>query len=115
MAPDALGVLSHYDAVIWETGNDNVTRAAAQPGVAGEEAHLTTMAVRDFVNEGGTVALAGVNAGRQYDLVEYPQDGLPLSTCDGDVTTTTAASAPRSRTTSSSTTWGRTCELTGAG
>ena len=24
-APDALGVLSHYDAVIWETGNDNVT------------------------------------------------------------------------------------------
>ena len=25
-APDALGVLSHYDAVIWYTGNDNVTR-----------------------------------------------------------------------------------------
>jgi Zinc carboxypeptidase/Immune inhibitor A-like, MAM domain len=88
VAPDALGVLSHYDAVIWETGNDNVTRAAAQPGVAGEEAHLTTMAVRDFVNEGGTVALAGVHAGRQYDLVEYPQDGLPLSTCDGDLQTT---------------------------
>ena len=56
-----------------------------QPGVAGEEAHLTTMAVRDFVNEGGTVALSGVHAGRQYDLVEYPQDGLPLSTCDGDL------------------------------
>ena len=86
--PDALGVLSHYDAVIWETGNDNITRATSRPGVAGEEAHLTTMAVRDFVNEGGTVALAGVHAGRQYDLVEYPQDGLPLTTCDGDVTTT---------------------------
>jgi hypothetical protein len=85
VAPDPLGVLSHYDAVIWETGNDNVTRAAAQPGVAGEEAHLTTMAVRDFVNEGGTVALAGVHAGRQYDLVEYPQDGLPLDTCNGDL------------------------------
>jgi Zinc carboxypeptidase len=88
VAPDALGVLSHYDAVIWETGNDNITRAAALPGVAGEEAHLTTMAVRDFVNEGGTVALAGVNAGRQYDQVEYPQDGLPLDTCDGDLATT---------------------------
>jgi Zinc carboxypeptidase/Immune inhibitor A peptidase M6 len=88
VAPDALGVLSHYDAVIWETGNDNVTRAAAQPGVAGEEAHLTTMAVRDFVNEGGTVSFSGVHAGRQYDLVEYPQDGLPLSTCDGDLATT---------------------------
>ncbi len=88
VAPDALGVLSHYDAIIWYTGNDNVTRAAAQPGVAGEEAHLTTMAVRDFVNEGGTVALSGVHAGRQYDLVEYPQDGLPLSTCNGDLADT---------------------------
>ena len=87
-APHALGVLSHYDAVIWYTGNDNVTRASAQPGVAGEEAHDTTMAVRDFVNEGGTVALSGVHAGRQYDLVEYPQDGLPLSTCDGSLFTT---------------------------
>jgi hypothetical protein len=27
--PDPLGVLSHYDAVIWYTGNDNVTRATA--------------------------------------------------------------------------------------
>ena len=25
-APDALGVLSHYDAVVWETGDDIVTR-----------------------------------------------------------------------------------------
>ncbi len=28
-APDALGVLSHYKAVIWYTGNDTVTR---EPG-----------------------------------------------------------------------------------
>jgi Zinc carboxypeptidase/Immune inhibitor A peptidase M6 len=87
-APHALGVLSHFDAVMWYTGNDNVTRAAPQPGVAGEEAHDTTMAVRDFVNEGGTVALSGVHAGRQYDLVEYPQDGRPLNTCDGNLQTT---------------------------
>ena len=30
IAPDALGVLSHYDAVIWETGNDLVTRTAGR-------------------------------------------------------------------------------------
>jgi hypothetical protein len=34
------------------------------------------------------VALAGVNAGRQYDLVEYPPAGEPLSFCDGELLTT---------------------------
>jgi hypothetical protein len=87
-APDPLGVLSHFDAVIWYTGNDNVTRATAAPGVADLEAHRTITAVRDFVNEGGRVALQGVNAGRQWDLVEYPQEGFPLSQCDGNLQTT---------------------------
>jgi murein tripeptide amidase MpaA len=87
-APHPFGVLSHYDAVIWYTGNDNVTRPIAQPGVAELAAHQTTMAVRDFVNEGGRVALSGVNAGRQYDLVEYPPAGEPLSFCDGNLLTT---------------------------
>ena len=32
IAPDALGVLSHYDAVVWETGNDLVTRTAGRAG-----------------------------------------------------------------------------------
>ncbi len=87
-APDPLGVLSHYDAVIWYTGNDNVTRPIARGGVAELEAHRTITAVRDFVNEGGRVALTGVNAGRQYDLVEYPQEGFPLTQCDGNLLTT---------------------------
>ena len=87
-APDALGVLSHYDAVIWYTGNDNVTRAGATPGVADLEAHRTIISVRDFVNEGGRVALQGVNAGRQWDLVEYPQEGFGPEQCDGDLQTT---------------------------
>ncbi len=86
-APHPLGVLSHYDAVVWYTGNDNVTRPTATPGVAGREAHETTMAVRDFVNEGGRVALSGVHAGRQYDLVEYPPAGEPTSFCDGSLIT----------------------------
>jgi Zinc carboxypeptidase len=87
-APDPLGVLSHYDAVIWYTGNDNVTRPGPFPGVADLEAHRTITAVRDFVNEGGRVALTGVNAGRQYDLVEYPQEGFPHTQCDGNLQTT---------------------------
>jgi Zinc carboxypeptidase len=87
-APDPLGVLSHYDAVIWYTGNDNVTRSPNVPGVADLEAHRTITAVRDFVNEGGRVAISGVHAGRQWDLVEYPQEGFPLSQCDGNLQTT---------------------------
>ena len=81
-------MLSHFDAVIWYTGNDNVTRVGATPGVADLEAHRTITAVRDFVNEGGRVALQGVNAGRQYDLVEYPQEGFGPEQCDGDLLTT---------------------------
>ena len=87
-APDALGVLSHYDAVIWETGNDNVTRIGPTPGVSDAEAWETIMSVRDFVNEGGRVSVSGVNAGRQWDLVEYPTEGLPNTDCDGDLQTT---------------------------
>jgi hypothetical protein len=86
--PDPLGVLSHYKAVVWYTGNDNVTRATAQAGVSGKEAHDTTMAVRDFMNEGGRLLYTGSMAGRAYDLTEYPQEGLPLSTCDGNLATT---------------------------
>jgi Zinc carboxypeptidase/Immune inhibitor A-like, MAM domain len=87
-APDPLGVLSHYDAVVWYTGNDNVTRNTNTPGVADAEAWETIMSVRDFVNEGGRVSVSGVNAGRQWDLVEYPTEGLPNATCDGDLQTT---------------------------
>jgi hypothetical protein len=87
-APDPLGVLSHYDAVVWYTGNDNVTRSPNQPGVSDLEAHRTITSVRDFVNEGGRVAITGHHAGRQWDLVEYPQEGFPLSQCDGNLQTT---------------------------
>ena len=116
VAPDALGVLSHYDAVIWYTGNDNVTRAtSARPAWRARRRTSPRWPCATSSTRAAPSPLSGHSAGRQYDLVEYPQDGLPLSTCDGDLqTTTTAASAPRSRTTSSSTTWGRTSGLTGA-
>lgn len=66
-ASDALGVLSHYDAVIWYTGEDIVTR---EPGWAGGNQSRLAMdqilEVRDFLNEGGQVLYTGKYAGSQY-------------------------------------------------
>jgi hypothetical protein len=66
-APDALGVLSHYDAVIWYTGDDVVTREAGWgAGNASRLAMQELLEVRDFVNEGGRVLYTGQAAGQQY-------------------------------------------------
>jgi hypothetical protein len=66
-APDALGVLNHYDAVVWYTGNDTVTR---EPGWgAGNASRLAMQEIlelRDFVNAGGRVLYTGRAAGQQY-------------------------------------------------
>jgi Zinc carboxypeptidase len=66
-APDNLGVLSHYDAVVWYTGDDVVTR---EPGWgAGNASRLAMqelLEVRDFINEGGRVLYTGEAAGQQY-------------------------------------------------
>ena len=63
-APHHLGVLSHYKAVVWETGEDIVTRTKDQPG--GTAARLAVdleLAVRDYLNEGGKLLFAGKYAG----------------------------------------------------
>ncbi|MEV8506164.1 M14 family zinc carboxypeptidase [Actinoplanes sp. NPDC051475] len=63
-APHPLGVLSHYDAVVWETGDDVIPRAPGQPaGTVARSALETELAVRDYLNEGGKLLLAGKNAG----------------------------------------------------
>jgi len=66
-APDALGVLSHYDAVIWYTGDDIITR---EPGWSGGNASRLALQelyeVRDYLNEGGKVFYTGKYAGHQY-------------------------------------------------
>ena len=66
-APDALGVLSHYKAVIWYTGDDTVTR---EPGWGAGNASRLAMdelfEMRDYLNEGGRVLYTGRNAGAQY-------------------------------------------------
>ena len=60
-APSALGVLSHYDAVIWETGGDLYTREPTQPGGTGVSKLLDdeVLAARDYMNAGGKVLVAG--------------------------------------------------------
>jgi Zinc carboxypeptidase/Immune inhibitor A peptidase M6 len=66
-APDALGVLNHYDAVVWYTGNDVVTREPGWgPGNASRLAQQEVLELRDFVNAGGRVLYTGKAAGQQY-------------------------------------------------
>ncbi len=67
VAPDALGVLSHYDAVVFETGSDIVTRAPGRdPGNGDRLAMDNLLELRSYLNEGGRVLMAGTNAGLQY-------------------------------------------------
>ena len=68
-APDALGVLTHYDAVVWYTGDDVVTRELGWgPGNASRIAMDTILEMRDYLNEGGRVLYTGQNAGAQYTV-----------------------------------------------
>ncbi|WP_354697419.1 hypothetical protein DSM112329_03046 [Paraconexibacter sp. AEG42_29] len=68
VAPNALGVLSHYSHVIWYSGDDLVTRAPNAPGGSGIDrlAVDTQNEVRDFLNDGGKLFYSGKNAGRQF-------------------------------------------------
>ncbi|GAA3526564.1 zinc carboxypeptidase [Aeromicrobium flavum] len=59
-APHHLGVLSHYDAIVWESGDDIITRAEGQPGgTAAKLANDLEMTVRDYLNEGGKALVTG--------------------------------------------------------
>jgi hypothetical protein len=67
VAPDALGVLSHYDAVVFETGDDLVTRTAGRAGGNADRLALDELLeLRSYLNEGGRVMIAGDSAGQQY-------------------------------------------------
>ncbi len=68
-APDAIGVLSHYDAVVWYTGDDNVTRRAGWTGGNADRLAMDEMLeFRAYMNEGGRVLYTGAWAGQQYAL-----------------------------------------------
>jgi hypothetical protein len=71
-APDDLGVLSHYDAVIWYTGNDIITREPGMvPGTTTRMAYETMLNIRSFLNEGGGVFLTGKHAGLPFTGYEF--------------------------------------------
>ena len=66
-APDDLGVLGHYDGVIWYTGNDIVTRKAGWGGGNADRLALDEMLnFRSYLDEGGKVFYTGDWAGEQY-------------------------------------------------
>jgi hypothetical protein len=79
-APDALGVLSHYRAVIWYTGNDIITR---EPGWAGGNASRLAndeyIEVRSFLNEGGRLLYTGKFAGHQGTTAHGSQFFDPIA------------------------------------
>ena len=90
--PDWLGVLSHYKAVVWYTGDDYVTRRPGQPGGTGTARFNLDEEIdaRDYMNEGGKLFFTGQNAGRQwaegyevrnYGFPEPPEGG---KWCSGD-------------------------------
>jgi hypothetical protein len=62
--PHNLGVLGHFDAVIWYTGNDLVTRAAGRTaGNVDRLANEMTLHMREYLNRGGSVLYTGQWAG----------------------------------------------------
>ena len=67
-APDHLGVLGHYKAVVWYTGNDLLTREPGQPGGTGAAtlANNEMLELRAYLNEGGRLLYTGRSAGWQY-------------------------------------------------
>ena len=79
-SPDWLGVLSHYDAVIWYMGDDYLTRQPGQgPGTGTARLAVEEMIdVRHFLNEGGKLFYTGKSAGQQYaEGNEFRNFGFP--------------------------------------
>ena len=90
-APDALGVLSHYDAVLWYTGDDLVVREQHQLGGTSSRLALQELyEIRDFMNEGGRAAYIGKNAG-SADTTAVTQYYDPFENRDCAVTPTSQA------------------------
>jgi hypothetical protein len=97
--PHPLGVLSHFDAVVWETGDDRLVQDPEDaltdtflfgrvPDIAvAERQQYLTIAARDYLNEGGKLVLAGENAqyfgllGRSLGGIFYGLAGAPDQDC----------------------------------
>ena len=97
--PHPLGVLSHFDAVVWESGDDRLPQDPEDlltdtfllgplPDLAvAERQQYLTLAVRDYLNEGGKLIQAGETAqyqgllGRSLGGIFYGLDGAPEQDC----------------------------------
>src|SRR4051794_10619130 len=83
--PDTLGVLSHYKAVIWYTGNDLYVREPGQPGGTGTSKLFDdeVIAVRDYINQGGAVLVTGQQAlqGSWDEFLYNPLGAPPKAFC----------------------------------
>ncbi len=79
--PHHLGVLNHYDVVIWYTGEKLVTDY--QGGLSTIlTAHEMNMTIRDYINEGGKVLATGKNHGfEEFFPLDYGTNGAPEIPC----------------------------------
>lgn len=96
--PHDLGVLAHYDTVLWYLGDNRLTQDPEdelteygpnllEDASVAETQQYLTLAVRDFLNEGGQLVLAGETAGYTGVLggaiggIYYGLDGAPDQPC----------------------------------
>jgi len=74
VAPDPLGVLGHYDAVVWYTGDDLVTRPRGRRSPNADRLAMDEiLAFRAYMNAGGRVLYTGKAAGEQYAIAQGAQ------------------------------------------
>ncbi len=97
--PHHLGVLGHFDAVVWELGDNRLTQDPEDeltdtflfgplPDLAvAERQQFLTLAVRDYLNEGGKLLHTGETAqyfgllGGSIGGIYYGLDGAPEEDC----------------------------------
>ena len=103
--PHHLGVLSHYDAVVWYLGDNRLTQdpeddadrhvrsGSSRTSRSPSAQQYLTIAVRDFLNEGGKLAprrrdgrsTTAAGLGDAVGGIYYGLDGAPEEDCVGHV------------------------------
>ena len=82
VAPDHLGVLSHFGSVVWYTGDDIITRDEGMvAGTASRLANDEMLEMRSSLNEGGKLLYNGQFAGLQYSANGYFFDPVENAPC----------------------------------
>ena len=82
VAPDHLGVLSHFGSVLWYTGDDVITRDVGMVGgTASRLANDEMLEMRSFLNEGGKLLYNGQYAGLQYSANGFYFDPVENAPC----------------------------------